>query len=91
MTKSCEHLEPLINLALSDGCAVVGVSEGWSIARRVVELGPRFPDKLKSVSSAVQSPLRYYRDAGSPHNAPDQGFFCDTCKVGLSFPSKRVR
>ncbi|CAA9312187.1 MAG: hypothetical protein AVDCRST_MAG68-1428 [uncultured Gemmatimonadetes bacterium] len=89
MTRSCEHLEPLLNRALANGCSIVDVSEGWSVACRVVELGPAFPEALRSAAQDIQSPVRYYTAVGSPHNEPDQGFFCDNCKVGIAFPGER--
>ena len=89
MNQACEHLEPLLNLALAEGCSIEGVSEGWSEAKRVLGLVPGMPSKLKESALGVQPPVEYYSYAGSPHNAPDEGFFCSICKVGLSFPLPR--
>ena len=86
MSQACEHLERLLALALAEGCSIGGVSEGWSEARRVLELVPRMPKSLKAAADSVEAPVEYYAYEGSPHNPPDEGFFCSSCKVGISFP-----
>ena len=86
MSQACEHLERLLALALAEGCSIFGVSEGWSEAKRVLELMPRMPKSLREVAGAVEAPVEYYAYEGSPHTPPDEGFFCRSCKVGMSFP-----
>lgn len=89
MSHACEHLERLLALALAEGCSISGVSEGWSEARRVLDLVPCMPKSLKEAAGSVEAPVVYYAYEGSPHNQPDEGFFCRNCKVGISFPLRQ--
>lgn len=86
MTQSCEHLEPLLNVALSMGAKIQSIDDGWSEAKRVVTFSSSMPEKLKEYLDS--NDVEYYCYAGSPHNPPDEGLFCTSCKVGLSFPKK---
>lgn len=85
MAIACIHLEPLLNEAVQLGAKVSEVVDGWSKVNRVVLMTDRMP--AETAAHAVNKPgLRVYKNHGSPHNAPDEGFICDACGVAVSFP-----
>jgi len=84
MTETCDHLEWLLTQAIEFGCSVAEVSSGWSEARLVVHLSLGMPAALRT---PVSAPVRYYSSPRTPHNAATEGFYCASCKVGLSFPA----
>ena len=84
MTETCDHLKLLFTQAIESGCSVAEVSTGWSEARLVVHLFPGIPAALRA---PVSAPVRYYSSPRTPHNAANEGFYCTSCKVGLSFPA----
>ncbi|AIF45990.1 hypothetical protein HY57_01270 [Dyella japonica A8] len=83
MAELCEHLRPLFDDALANGCVVGEVSAGWSNADVVLQLLPAMPALLRR---QVTVPVRYYQSARTPHNRADEGFFCAACRMGLTFP-----
>ena len=87
MDQACAHLEPVLTLALAEGCSIVAVEEGWSEAKRVVSLVPKMPEGVKTLP--VEEPVKYYSFSGSPHDPPDEGYFCHSCKIGISFALPR--
>lgn len=86
MTETCVHLENLFTQAVALGCSVAEVSHGWSDAHLVVHLAPGMPDALRALAPTASTPVRYYLSPRTPHNQADEGFYCASCKVGLSFP-----
>jgi len=85
MAELCEHLRPLYDDALANGCVIGEVSERWSSADFVFLLLPEMPAALRR---DVTDPVRYYQSARTPHSDADEGFFCAACRMGLSFPSR---
>ncbi len=82
MQLACAHLKPLLDEAIHAGCALTEVSDGWSKVKRVLHMSSSLPTAMHNSSATA----RYYKQAGSPHNAPEEGFICDLCGVALSFP-----
>lgn len=41
---------------------------------------------LKDKILAEIPAIEYWKEAGSPHNDPGEGFFCNKYMVGISFP-----
>src|SRR5690348_13475259 len=85
MPETCEHLETIYARALAFGCFVGEKTEGWSNARLVIHLLPGMPPPLRADAATAVQPVRYYSSDRTPHNPAGEGFYCDTCKVGLSF------
>jgi len=89
MKSICPEIDIVIKLALDDGNRVKEVSEGWSKAKQVFFMEKNLTYELKNKIEAQMPKLEYWKDPGSPHNEPDEGFFCNECTVGISFPVAR--
>ncbi|KAB7764032.1 hypothetical protein [Xanthomonas maliensis] len=84
MIAACPHLQPLCVQALQAGCHVRDVSQA-SRARRMVAFSQPLPAALRN-QGRRNPDLAYYRVPASPHWPGDEGFFCEPCLVGLTFP-----
>ena len=89
MKSICPEIDTAIKLALDDGNKIKESSEGWSKAKQVFFMEKKLTQELKNKIKTEIPKLEYWNDAGSPHNEPDEGFFCNECTVGISFPVAR--
>lgn len=87
MSIQCNHVQRVLDLAVEDGNSVVQVSEGWEKVRQVVHMQSRLSEKVRREVEAVQPQLRAWSTKRTPHNAAEEGFTCDECKVAISFPN----
>ena len=86
MNINCPHIEEVVNISKSSGNDILEVSEGWSKVKQVVHMKEKFKSDDKSQVQAKQSALRYWSTERTPHNAAEEGFTCDECSVGITFP-----
>lgn len=86
MNSTCPEVNTVIKLASDLGNEVKEKSEDWSKAKQVIFMQKKLDPLLKNKVEVELIKLRYFSYEGSPHNEPDEGFFCDECKVGISFP-----
>ena len=74
-----------LSVALAGGNAVVEVSEGWSVAKRVVHM--RRPMSAGYAQMFRQEAgLDYYAAPAAPHWPGDEGFADPVTGEALSFP-----
>ncbi len=89
MNSICPEINLAINLALSDGNEIKERSEGWSKAKQVIMMKGKLTAEMRDSIKKSVPKLEYWVESGSPQNDPEEGFFCNECSVGLSFPCER--
>lgn len=89
MNSICPEINIAIKLALDSGNGIKEKSEGWSKAKQVFFMEKKLTQELKDKIQNTVPKLEYWKDSGSPHNEPDEGFFCNECTVGISFSVPR--
>lgn len=89
MNSICPEINTAIRFALNTGNEIKEKSEGWTKAKQVFFMKNKLTQELKNKIQKEISKLEYWQDAGSPHNEPAEGFFCNNCMVGISFPVPR--
>lgn len=80
-----EAIRWVIDRALADGNRVVSLAQ-WSKAL-VAHMEGGLSGDVREATRARWPQLEYFRDDGSPHNEPDEGFIEDGFAV--SFPRRR--
>lgn len=81
------NIERAVRIAEQAGNSVSELSEGWSKVRQVVQMaGPLTAAVRSSIESQVPS-LRYWSTKRTPHNPAGEGYICEECGVGISFPT----
>lgn len=80
-----EAIRWVVEAAVADGNAIAELAD-WSKARVVHMTGGLSPE-LRARIAARYPELQYYEEAGTPHNAPDEGFVDGDFAV--SFPRLR--
>jgi 2-methylcitrate dehydratase PrpD len=78
-------IEQAVQLAVTEGNAILEISEGWTQVRQVVHMRSAMSASVRNVLMA-DGQLRYWRASPTPHNASDEGFSDDAEKVAVSFP-----
>lgn len=89
MKSICPEINVVIKMASDVGNEIKNISEGWSNAKQVISMEKKLDVLLKNKVEAELKKLKYFNYVGSPHNEPDEGFVCEDCKVGISFPITR--
>lgn len=82
----CVHIEAVVNIASGEGNGIREISEGWTKVKQVVHMQKPLSTSVKGEVGRQQPSLRYWTSEKTPHNAAEDGFTCDVCKVGISFP-----
>ena len=85
----CQKINLALKLCLNSGNKVFEISEGWSNAEKVFHMSEFLSSNLKAEIKAKIRKLEYFKDNGSPQVPADEGFFCNECKEGISFPVKK--
>ncbi|APR10657.1 hypothetical protein BI312_03640 [Xanthomonas citri pv. citri] len=78
-------MQPLCAQARQAGCTVRQASRDWSQARRVPEFAQPSPAALRKQCRADASVADAHAPA-TPHRPGDEGWFCERCLVGMTFP-----
>ncbi|RZM80135.1 hypothetical protein C3B51_13240 [Pseudoalteromonas rubra] len=86
MNLLCEHIQKVVDISKQHGVDVLEVSDGWTKIKQVVHMKSGLTSELKKEIEEQQLCLRYWSSPKTPHNAGDEGFTCDACKVGITFP-----
>ena len=88
MEINCQEINLVLNLAEKAGNKILEVSTGWSKVKKDIRMAePLAPQLKKKIKSEVN--LQYWKYNGSPHNAPDEGYFCEEHNITISFPINR--
>lgn len=88
MKSECSQINLVIELCLKSNNSVDEISKGWSNARKVFQMKNMLENNLKNEIIEKFPNLEYWKDKGSPHFSPSEGFFCNKCKEGIYFPAK---
>ena len=80
------HIEHAVQIAIGAGNSIKEVSEGWSRVQQVVHMSSKLTISLRDEIQLQEPSLQYWSVERTPHNPAEEGFICDECQVGLSFP-----
>lgn len=86
MNLDCSHIEEVVNITKSSGNVVIEVSEGWTKVKKVVHMKRKLSESDKKKIQSEQPDIRYWLSERTPHNAAEEGYTCDICKVSITFP-----
>lgn len=86
MNLECKHIEDVVGIAKASGNDVIEVSEGWTKVKKVVHMKKKLSDDDRSSIKARQPTLRHWSSERTPHNTAEEGYTCDLCSVGITFP-----
>jgi hypothetical protein len=75
-----------VAISTGDGNEVAEISEEWDRAQQVVFMRRPLTPEVKAAIEQRCPNLRYWRSERTPHNAPDEGFTCDTDRTVIVFP-----
>ncbi len=75
-----------VEIAAEAGNQIQEVSKNWSEARQVVRMRDTLDEQTRHRIPIELPSLRYWTSPKTPHNAADEGYFCDSSKIGISFP-----
>ncbi|WPC76870.1 hypothetical protein [Vibrio porteresiae] len=82
----CEHITDVVKIIEKFGNEVTEVSEGWSRINQVVYVKNKLSESEREQIELEQLNLRYWETKRTPHNAAEEGYICDICHVGITFP-----
>jgi hypothetical protein len=88
MTSDCQEINLALKFAIDGGNKIQETSEDWTSAKKVFHMQDQLSSSLKEKIIKEIKKLEYWKDWGSPHNSPAEGFFCNECKIGITFPMK---
>lgn len=83
----CKEINELIDSALKKGNSVLEMSDSWSKMDLVIYMSKPISLDFKEKYRSFEH-LEYYETKGSPHDKPDEGFYCQRSKISVSFPQK---
>lgn len=86
MNLTCKHIEEVVGVAKASGNEVIEVSEGWTRVKQVVHMKKKLSEDDRDIIKAKQPALRHWLSERTPHNAAEEGYTCDICSVGITFP-----
>lgn len=86
MNLECRHIEDVVGITKASGNDVIEVSEGWTKVKQVVHMKQRLSENDRNLIKTRQPTLRYWTSERTPHNAAEEGYTCDLCSVGITFP-----
>ena len=86
MRSNCPEINLALKLAIELGNSISETSEGWTNAKKVFHMKNKLSSKLNETIRAKIEKLEYWKDDGSPHDEPSEVFFCNECKIGITFP-----
>lgn len=85
------YIEQTFNIAIEHGNTLKEVSYNWSKAKQVLNMNKPLSNEVRETIINNVKMLEYWKESGTPHNAPEEGFFCNEFQVGLSFPLPPLR
>lgn len=83
-------LRRLLSVALAGGNSVQEVSEGWSLADRIVHMTGPLSEALAQAFRSEPG-LAYYTEPRTIHWPGDRGFVDDAAREAVSFPLGQQR
>lgn len=83
--KYSEAIEKAVLMAEAEGNRIEGVSTGWSKVSEVIYFEFPMTDKVREKIAGIPD-LTYWKEDGTPHNRPEEGFVDEEDKVGITFP-----
>lgn len=86
MDLKCKHIEEVVNIAIAAGNDVSEISEGWTKIKQVVHMKGQLSKTDRDLIAAKQPSLRSWSTERTPHNRAEDGYTCDECCVGMTFP-----
>lgn len=86
MKIECKHIEDVVTIAKASGNDVAEVSEGWTKVKQVVHMKSKLSNDDKNEIANKQPNLRHWSTERTPHNSAEDGYTCDECGVGITFP-----
>lgn len=85
-SSNCHEINLAIKFADLLGNFVKETVTGWTKANLVFYMQLPLSSELKEKIENEIPRLMYWRASTDTHYAPEEGFFCDECKTGISFP-----
>jgi hypothetical protein len=86
MNIKCEHVADVVKIIEKAGNEVTEISEGWSKINQVVHVKKKLSESEREQIELAQPNLRYWETERTPHNYAEEGYTCDICHVGITFP-----
>jgi len=83
---NCLSINHAVELAVLSGNSVQSMTKGWTKVEGVVYMAKQLTDNTRSLIEVSEPSLRYWHTERTPHNPSEEGFICDTHKVGITFP-----
>lgn len=84
----CEHLQPLLDAALSQGATVEAIETGWTAVDLVVVLSKGFAPVF-AMAEAGKHAVEFW-ECNDPHYSIEYGFACKADKHCLSWPQDKA-
>jgi len=78
----------IIAEARNSGNEIESTSHGWEYAVEVAHMSCPMSSEIRTKFSSEPN-LSYWREDGTPHNAPEEGFYDEFTKEGIVFPFDR--
>lgn len=88
-SNSCQHINLAVKFCKLSGNPVKNISEGWTNAKKVYHMSNSLASELKQIIEKEVNTLEYWQETTDSHYEPSEGFFCNECKEGISFPVKK--
>lgn len=79
-------IDRAVQIAIEAGSSIKEITEGWSNVQQVVYMANGLTGAVRDDIQRHVPTLYYWSTKRTPHNPAEEGFVCNTYKVGLSFP-----
>ncbi len=87
MSNPCQHISLAIKICKLSGNTIKEISQGWTNAKKVFHFTYSISFELKNRIKTKIPTLEYWTEEDN-HYEYTEGFFCNECKEGISFPLK---
>ena len=79
-------IDRAVQIAIGAGNSIKEIFEGWSNFQQVVYMSKGLTAAVRNDIQRHVPALHHWSTERTPHNPAEEGFICNTYKVGLSFP-----
>ena len=79
-------IDRAVQITIGAGNSIKEISDGWSNFQQVVYMANGLTAAVRNEIRRQEPLLQYWSVDRTPHNPAEEGFICNTYKVGLSFP-----
>jgi len=79
-------IDRAVQITIGAGNSIKEISDGWSNFQQVVYMANGLTAAVRNEIRRQVPLLQYWSVDRTPHNPAEEGFICNTYKVGLSFP-----